>query len=211
VAITSRGRSVMALYTSSSSLDCHRVRFVLAVKGINVEIINVDSDPSSANDLADLNPYNETPTLVDRDLILYGAGVITEYLDERYPHPPLMPVDPVSRAGLRLVRYRIMRDWYSLARRIETAVGRRADKPRKQLKESLSAANDLFTVNTFLMNEELSLVDCSLAPLLWRLPTYKITLTKQAQDILDYMERVFSKEAFRTSLSDVEREMGGGA
>ena len=211
MAITSRGRSVMALYTSSSSLDCHRVRFVLAIKGINVEIIYVDTDPAAANDLADLNPYNETPTLVDRDLVLYGAGVITEYLDERYPHPPLMPVDPVSRASLRLVRYRIMRDWYTLARQIETAVGRRADKPRKQLKESLTAANDLFSVNTYLMHEELSLVDCTLAPLLWRLPVYKITLTKQAQAIQDYAERVFAKEAFRTSLTDVEREIVAAA
>ena len=103
MSVQAKGRSTMALYTSSDCIECHRVRFVLAEKGINVEIVEVDNDPSAAADLAELNPYNETPTLVDRDLLLHDAGVINEYLDERYPHPPLMPVDPVSRAKLRLV------------------------------------------------------------------------------------------------------------
>ena len=114
----------MALYSSANSIECHRVRFVLAEKGINVEIVDVDEDPSAAEDLAELTPYNETPTLVDRDLVLYDAGVINEYLDERYPHPPLMPVDPVSRAGLRKVHYRVLRDWYPLWRESEAVSGK---------------------------------------------------------------------------------------
>ena len=122
----------MALYSSEQSLDCHRVRFVLAEKGINVEIVNISEDESAAADLAELNPYNEAPTLVDRDLVLYDASVINDYLDERYPHPPLMPVDPVSRAQLRLVHHRILRDWYVLARVIESSSGKKAEAAVKQ-------------------------------------------------------------------------------
>lgn len=197
----------MALYSSSTSLDSHRVRFVLAEKGINVEIVDVNESPAALDDLAELNPYNETPTLVDRDLVLYGAGVINDYLDERYPHPPLMPVDPVSRARLRLVRYRIMRDWFTLTNHIASAMGKAADKPRKQLRESIVAANELFSMNKFMLHDELSLVDCTLGPLLWRLPIYEISLPKQAWAILEYMERLFSRESFRASLTQAEREM----
>lgn len=197
----------MALYTSSNSLDCHRVRFVLAEKGINVEIIDLDEDASARDDLAELNPYNEAPTLVDRDLVLYSAGVICEYLDERYPHPPLMPVDPVSRARLRLVRYRIMRDWHTQARIIETGTPKKVEAARKHLRESLTASNELFTLAPFMMNEELSLVDCTLAPLLWRLPVYGVSLNKQAKDIQAYAERMFDRESFQNSLTEAERDM----
>ena len=137
----------MALYSSETSLDCHRVRFVLAEKGINVDIVNVSIDESAAADLAELNPYNEAPTLVDRDLVLYDAGVINDYLDERYPHPPLMPVDPVSRAQLRLVHHRILKDWYALAYEIEGSTGKKAEQAAKQLKESIIAANELFKIS----------------------------------------------------------------
>lgn len=207
MAVSVRGRSTMALYSSASCIDCHRVRFVLAEKGINVDIVDVNRDQSAAADLAELNPYNQTPTLVDRDLVLYGAGVINEYLDERYPHPPLMPVDPVSRARLRLVRYRILKDWYAQAREIEAATGKKADKPRKQLKESLLAANELFTIGKFLLNDELSLVDCTVAPLLWRLPVYGISLGKPGTAIEQYAQRLFSRASFKNSLTQAERDL----
>ncbi len=197
----------MALYSSAKCLECHRVRFVLAEKGINVEIVDVDSDPSAAEDLAELTPYNETPTLVDRDLVLYDAGVINEYLDERYPHPPLMPVDPVSRAQLRLVHHRVLRDWYPLAREIEAATGRKADKPRKQLKESIIAADELFQNAQFVLSDELSLVDCSLAPLFWRLPVYGIDLGKSAKSVQAYIQRLFNRNSFKASLTTAEREL----
>src|SRR5690554_438606 len=125
-----KGRSTMALYSHDRSIQCHRVRFVLAEKGINVDIIDVTNDESAQADLAELNPYNETPTLVDRDLLLHDATVINDYLDERYPHPPLMPVDPVSRARLRLVHHRVLRDWYPLSIEIETGSARKADKAK---------------------------------------------------------------------------------
>ena len=207
MSVQAKGRSTMALYSASESIECHRVRFVLAEKGINVEIVDVDSDPSATEDLAELNPYNETPTLVDRDLLLYDAGVINDYLDERYPHPPLMPVDPVSRARLRLVHYRILRDWYPLAKEVASATPKKAEKPRKQLKESILAANELFKMGDFLLGDELSLVDCTLGPLFWRLPAYGIDLGKPGTAIQGYIQRLISRSSFKASLTMAEREL----
>jgi RNA polymerase-associated protein len=197
----------MALYSSETSLDCHRVRFVLAEKGINVEIVNVTVDESAAADLAELNPYNEAPTLVDRDLVLYDAGVINDYLDERYPHPPLMPVDPVSRAQLRLVHHRILKDWYSLAAAIESSTGKKAEPLARQLKESIIAANELFKMSEYVLSDELSLVDCSLGPLLWRLPHYGVKLGKPGASVEAYAHRIFSRDSFKTSLTQAERDL----
>jgi RNA polymerase-associated protein len=197
----------MALYSAETSLDCHRVRFVLAEKGINVDIVNVSIDESAAADLAELNPYNQAPTLVDRDLVLYDAGVINEYLYERYPHPPLMPVDPVSRAQLRLVHYRVQRDWYSLAKEIEASSGKKAEQTCKQLKESIIAANELFKVSDFILSDELSLVDCTLGPLMWRLPHYGVKLGKPGASVEAYAHRIFSKASFKASLTQAERDL----
>ena len=202
-----KGRSAMALYSDDRSIQSHRVRFVLAEKSINVEIINVSDNESAAADLAELNPYNETPTLVDRDLLLHNAGVINDYLDERYPHPPLMPVDPVSRARLRLVHHRVLRDWFPLAEEIENSTGRKAEKAKQQLKESIIAANDLFKQADYLISDELSLVDCTLAPLFWRLPVYGIDLGKGGSSVQAYVQRVFSRPSFKASLTRAEREM----
>ena len=201
------GRSTMALYSSDRDIHCHRVRFVLAEKGINVDIIDITNDESAAADLAELNPYNEAPTLVDRDLLLHNAGVINDYLDERYPHPPLMPVDPVSRARLRLVHHRVIRDWYPLATEIENTTGKKSEKARQQLKESIVAANDLFKHSDFMLGDELSLVDCTLAPLFWRLPVYGIDLGKPGSSVQAYIQRLISRPSFKTSLTRAEREM----
>lgn len=197
----------MALYSSESGLDCHRVRFVLAEKGINVEIVNISEDASAAEDLAELNPYNQAPTLVDRDLVLYDASVINDYLDERYPHPPLMPVDPVSRAQLRLVHFRILRDWYTLAREVEASSGKKGEKPRKQLRESIIAGNELFKMADYILSPELSLVDCTMAPLLWRLPYYGIKLGKPGAAVEAYAQRIFSRMSFKASLTQAERDL----
>lgn len=197
----------MALYTSSDGIESHRVRFVLAEKGINVEIVDVDQDQSAAEDLAELNPYNEAPTLVDRDLVLYDAGVINEYLDERYPHPPLMPVDPVSRARLRLVHHRVLRDWYPLAKQLDSLNGKKADQARKRLKEAIIASNDIFQAFRFVLSDELSLVDCTLGPLFWRLPAYGIDLGKPAVSVQSYIKRLFSRKSFKASLTQAEREL----
>ena len=197
----------MALYSGETSLDCHRVRFVLAEKGINVDIVNVSVDESAAADLAELNPYNRSPTLVDRDLVLYDAGVINDYLDERYPHPPLMPVDPVSRAQLRLVHFRVIKDWYSLAYEIERSTGKKAEQAAKQLKEGIVAANELFKVSDYILSDELSLVDCTLGPLMWRLAHYGVKLGKPGASVEAYAHRVFSRPSFKSSLTQAERDL----
>ena len=197
----------MALYSSPTGLESHRVRFVLAEKGIKVDIVNIAEDESAAADLAELNPYNEAPTLVDRDLVLYDATVINDYLDERYPHPPLMPVDPVSRAQLRLVHLRVLRDWYSLAAEIEKSSGKKAEKFCKQLRESIIASNDLFKMSAFLLSDELTLVDCTLGPLLWRMPHYGIKLGKPGVTIESYAQRMFSRASFKASLTQAERDL----
>lgn len=202
-----RGRSTVALYSSETGLDSHRVRFVIAEKGINVDIINISQDDSAAADLAELNPYNRAPTLVDRDLVLYNASVINDYLDERYPHPPLMPVDPVSRAQLRLVHHRILQDWYSLAYEIEASTGKIAEQAARQLKESLIATNELFKVQDYLLSDELTLVDCMLGPLMWRLSHYGVKLGKPGASVEIYAQRVFSRASFKTSLTMAEREL----
>lgn len=207
MAVSVRGRSTMALYSSETSLDCHRVRFVLAEKGINVDIVNVTVDESAAADLAELNPYNRAPTLVDRDLVLYDAGVINDYLDERYPHPPLMPVDPVSRAQLRLVHFRVLKDWYSLAHEIENTKGKAREQAAKQLKEGIIAANELFRMSDYVLADELSLVDCTLGPLMWRLPHYGVKLGKPGASVDAYAHRIFSRASFKSSLTQAERDL----
>ncbi len=207
MAVSVRGRSTVALYSSDTGLDSHRVRFVIAEKGISVDIINISHDKSAAADLAELNPYNSTPTLVDRDLVLYNAGVINGYLDERYPHPPLMPVDPVSRARLRLVHHRIRQDWYSLAYEIEASAGKKSEQAARQLKESIIATNELFKVQDYLLSDELTLVDCMLGPLIWRLSHYGVRLGKPGSSVENYAQRVFSKATFKSSLTMAEREL----
>lgn len=202
-----RGRSVMALFSVADSLASHRVRFVLAEKGINVEIVDVDpEDPPE--DLVDLNPYQSVPTLVDRDLVLYDPGVINTYLDERYPHPPLMPVDPVSRARLRLADFRLMRDWYGLVEEIENGSSKRAsDTARKQLGEAIASSDDVFKMANFFLHDELTLVDTAVAPLLWRLPALGVKLPGKCPAMAAYEERVYSLESFQESLTEVERDM----
>ena len=195
----------MTLFSGPTSLPSHRVRFVLAEKGISAEIISVDDMARAAEDLADLNPYGEVPTLVDRDLVLYDTKVIIEYLDERFPHPPLMPVDPVSRAKARLVVSRIERDWYTLAGALELED---AEPARRALREGLVASTDLFRSKLpYFLSEELSAMDCALAPLLWRLPHFGVDLPASAAPIQDYAERLFALPSFQESLTDAERAM----
>jgi RNA polymerase-associated protein len=146
---------------------------------------------------------------VDRDLVLYDSRVIIEYLDERFPHPPLMPVDPVTRAQFRLALYRIERDWYGLANEIEEARDRKTgNKARKILKESILASAEVFRAKPYFLSDEFSLVDCTIAPILWRLPTYEIELpAAQAQPIEDYIEAILARPSFQSSLSELEEEM----
>jgi RNA polymerase-associated protein len=205
MAVISNRRSVMTLFSDATCPQSHRVRMVLAEKGITVEIVNVDPD-NLPEDLIDLNPYQSVPTLMDRELVLYDPQVIVEYLDERFPHPPLMPVDPVSRARSRLALHRIEKDWYSLLSDMEKGE-KTAAKARKALRDSLTASAEVFAAKPFFLSDDFSLVDASLAPILWRLKYYRIELPPQAKPVLDYAERLFARESFQASLTEAEREM----
>ena len=195
----------MNLYSTATSIYCHRTRIVLAEKDIAHESIIVDPR-NLPEDLIDLNPYSSLPTLVDRDLVLYNSRVIMEYLEERFPHPPLMPVGPVARAQTRLALFRVENDWYPLAEIIETKGEKAAVKARKELMESISASADVFSAMPYFLSEEFSLVDASIAPLLWRLPHYGIELPKAAKAVLTYADRLFDREGFKLSLTEGERE-----
>ena len=199
-------RSVMTLYAHESDPVGHSVRLVLMEKDINVEINFVDEE-NKPEDLNDLNPYDALLTLIDRDLVLYDAQIMMEYLDERYPHPPLMPVDPVSRANNRQFRYRIVRDLFTLAHDLEGDNDIAAANARKSLRDNLMALAPIFSQFPFFMSEEFSLVDLCIAPLLWRLPNYGVKLTAQAKPLVKYSDKLFDRAAFQNSLSPLEQEM----
>jgi RNA polymerase-associated protein len=197
----------MTLFSRPLDPHSHRTRLVLAEKSINIDIVSVEG-PDLPEDLLDLNPYHSVPTLVDRELVLYDSRVIIEYLDERFPHPPLMPVDPVTRAQFRLALYRIEREWYLPAQQLEESADKRTgDKLRKILRDSILSSADLFKGKTFFLSDEFSLVDASVAPILWRLPVFGIELPAQAKPIQRYMDDVFSRPSFQESLTELEQEM----
>ncbi len=200
--------STMTLYSDALGIDSHRTRIVLAEKGIMVNIIHVDKN-NPPEDLLTINPYHSLPTLVDRDLVLYEASIITEYLDERFPHPPLLPVYPVARAKCRLMIYRMEHDWLTLAATIISGKKAEADEARKDLRSQLITIAPLFAEAPYFLSEDFSLADCCLAPMLWRLKSLAIELPTPAKSIYDYMKRIFARDSFQKSLSDLEREFGG--
>lgn len=199
-------RSLMTLYCEAFDPIGHGVRMVLAEKDINVDIHFVDPE-NRPEDLNDLNPYDSILTLIDRELVIYDAQIMMEYLDERYPHPPLMPVDPVSRATNRQFRYRVMRDLYSIVEDLGGANEIAAANARRTIRDNLLAIAPIFLQHEYFMSDEFSLVDCCLSPLLWRLQYYGIKLTAPAKPILKYAERVFARDGFQASLSPLEREV----
>ncbi|MEZ7818994.1 MAG: RNA polymerase-associated protein [Candidatus Azotimanducaceae bacterium] len=202
-------RSSMTLFSDPRDHYSHRVRMVLAEKGVTVEIIDVISG-KEPEDLAEINPYNTLPTLADRDLALYEANVIMEYLDERFPHPPLLPVYPVQRALSRLWITRVEKEWSSRLDILMAGKGRETilTKARKELRESIIAIAPIFAEKPYFMNDEFSLVDCCVAPILWRLKEVDITLPeKSTRPLHKYMQTMFERDAFRASLTETEMEM----
>ena len=202
-------RSSMTYFSDARDHYSHRVRIVLAEKGVSVDVIDVDPK-NKPEELAELNPYNALPTLVDRDLSLYETKVMMEYLDERFPHPPLLPVYPVARAQSRLWMHRIENDWSPLVDCILSGKNKEAAaKARKDLKDGLVSIAPIFSELPFFMSEEFTIVDCCMAPILWRLKEMEVELpkTKQVKPLLDYMERLFDRESFKESLTEQEKEM----
>jgi RNA polymerase-associated protein len=202
-------RSSMTFFSDGTDHYSHRVRMVLAEKGVTVDTVEVDGN-NKPEELLELNPYGAVPTLLDRDLVLYESMVIMEYLDERFPHPPLLPVYPVARALSRLWMHRIQRDWCGHLDVLMVGKGRETvlTKARKSLRESLMAVSPIFAEKPFFMSDEFTLADCCVAPILWRLPKVGIALPeKQCRPLLKYAERLFERDGFQASLSEVEREM----
>ena len=192
----------MTLYSGTECAFSHGCRIVLFEKEVECQIMYLNNDEASEG-LAELNPYDETPTLLDRDLVLYGAQIINEYLDERLPHPPLMPVDPVNRGRARLMMMRIQREW------LDPLHDNRQDEPgmKQSIRDGLIAMSPMLSEQPYMLGDEYSLVDSFLSPLLWRLGVLKINLPRQAKPVLDYAERLFERPAFGSSLSEIELDM----
>lgn len=208
MAIIANKRSIMTLYSGSVDIFSHRVRIVLAEKGVSVEVINTDvSGKDKLEDLLELNPYGNSPTLVDRELVLYDANIIMEYLDERFPHPPLMPVYPVARAKTRLMIYRIDREWGDLVRKIESGKPAESQAATKELRNYLIKLAPVFSNSAYFLNEEFSLLDCCIAPILWRLPAWGISLPPEAKAVVKYAEKIFVRDSFQASLTEAEQDL----
>ena len=202
-------RASMTLFSDPRDHYSHRVRMVLCEKGVTVDVVDVD--PSQMpEELSEINPYGTLPTLLDRDLVLYKSTVIMEYLDERFPHPPLLPVYPVARAQCRLLMHRIELDWSTRVDVLMAGRGREAamDKARKELRESLAAIAPVFADRPFFMNEEFTLVDCFVAPILWRLDALDLKMSaRQLKPMQRYMNEMFERETFQESLTEPEVDM----
>ncbi len=203
-------RSMMGLYSGNTCIRSHQVRIVLAEKGILTEINNIEGS-DVPEDLMALNPYVSLPTLIDRELVLYDSRVIVEYLDERYPHPPLLPVSPVERAKLRLGLATLERDIVEPAVALDAILGTRAENAhRKKLKSQIISSSDLFGSQRFFLSDEFTIVDCVLAPILWRLELFGIELSDDQKPISNYMSTIFSRNAFKDSMTEDEEEMRPG-
>ncbi len=197
---------MMTLFSRGDDPRSHRVRIVTAAKGLETRIVEVD--PSRPpEDLIDLNPYQSVPTLVDRELVVYEAGIICEYLDERFPAPSLSPVDPAGRAQARVALHRIELDWYALVPELESTERRDQQRARRLLQESIAASEPLFRIKSWFLSDHFSQLDAAIAPMLWRLPRWGVDLPAAGQSVERYARRVFSHPAFGASLSDAEREM----
>jgi len=198
-------RASMTMYSGDDAYS-HRVRMVLEEKRIACDVLNIFSSMKLQQELAECNPYHSVPTLTDRDLVLYQSEIIMEYLDERFPHPPLMPAYPIARARSRMMIHRVNQDWYRIMDRIlSNPPTDQLRAARKELRDSLVSVTPVFNEMAYFLSEEFSLVDCCIAPLLWRLPLLGVELPSEAKPVMDYARRLFAREAFQRSLTDSER------
>jgi len=196
----------MTLYSDPNSAQSHRVRIVLGEKDLVFKVEEVLCGQNN-EDLIALNPNNTTPTFVDRNLVLYESRVIMEYLDERFPHPPLMPVDPVIRAKTRMVLHYIEKDLYGLLGDVKSSGEKKSKAAKQKLKENLLLSLDFIQGKKFFLSDDFSIIDCSMAPILWRLPEYGIDLPKSAKPIIKYADRLFQRNSFIENLSEQEEEI----
>tara|TARA_A100001015_G_scaffold198_1_gene283 strand:- start:7883 stop:8485 length:603 start_codon:yes stop_codon:yes gene_type:complete len=198
----------MTLYSDPNCAQSHRVRIVLGEKDLVFNVVNVNQSDNN-EDLIALNPNNSTPTFVDRNLVLYESRVIMEYLDERFPHPPLMPVDPVIRAKTRMVLHYIEKDLYGLLNDLKSSGEKKSSAAKLKLEENLMLSLNFLQGSKFFLSDDFSIIDCSIAPILWRLPEYGIELPKSGKPILKYADRIFERQSFFENLSEQEEEIRG--
>ena len=197
-------RSAILLFSLPDCLHSHRTRLVIKEKEISAELHEVDLN-DIPEEIKFISPYDDFPTLVDRDLILQNSRVIIEYLDERFPHPPLLPVDPVARAKFRLALDRIEHTWYPEFNKAYKN-GDLEDSFQEKIKSYFLEIIPLIT-DSFFMSDDFGLVDCSLAPLLWRIKSLGVEITENKKIIDDYSDRIFSRESFQASLTETEKDM----
>ena len=206
--LTKPNPSSTTLYASADEMESHAVRFIMAEKNIEREVVNLKVD-EIPEEILELNPCQSLPTLFDRGMVLYDLSVITEYLDERFPFPPLLPVDPIEKAEKRLLIFRFTRSdgcWYELVNTIQTGSKKEANEARKILSSNLIELIPLFAYQSYFKSDNMTIVDACLAPLLWRLKKLDIDLGVKAKPIHDYAKRLFSKDSFKQSLTDCEKE-----
>ncbi|MCX7086262.1 MAG: glutathione S-transferase N-terminal domain-containing protein [Methylococcales bacterium] len=199
-------KSVMTLFSSPTCAMSHCARFVLQEKAVAADIEYYDPN-NPPEDLLELNPNGTSPTFIERELVLYDSRIIMEYLDERFPHPPLHQMDPVSRANARMIIKRIDEDWYALLQEILATGEKKSSRAKKILRESILSAEPVFAARPYFMSDEFSLIDCTIAPLLWRLPSIGIDISTTNEVISNYAQRIFNRPAFKRSLSEAEQEM----
>ncbi|MGE5757281.1 MAG: glutathione S-transferase N-terminal domain-containing protein [Sideroxydans sp.] len=197
---------MMTLYSGTTDPYSHRCRFVLFEKGMDFQVIDVDVF-NKPEDLAVMNPYNTVPVLVERDLILYEANIINEYIDERFPHPQLMPPDPVMRARARLFLHRFENELFCHIQGLESNNAKVAEKARAAVRENLTQIAPVFTKQKYMLGDEFSMLDVAIAPLLWRLDHYGIQLDKEAAPLMKYAERLFSRPAYIEAMTPAEKAM----
>ena len=197
---------MMQLYSGTTDPFSHRCRFVLYEKGMDFQVIDVDMY-NKPEDIAVMNPYNRLPVLVERDLILYESNIINEYIDERFPHPQLMPADPVMRARARLMLYNMEKELFDNVEALESGKEKQVDKARQMVTDRLIELAPLFTKTKHMLGDDFTMLDVAIAPLLWRLDHYGIRLGKTAGPLMKYAERVFSRPAFIEALTPSEKVM----
>jgi RNA polymerase-associated protein len=197
---------MMTLYSGTTDPYSHRCRFVLFEKGMDFQVIDVDVY-NKPEDLAVMNPYNKVPVLIERDLILYEANIINEYIDERFPHPQLMPADPVMRARARLFLHRFEQELFCHIEGLESGVAKTVEKARVAVRENLTQISPVFSKQKYMLGDEFSMLDVAIAPLLWRLEHYGIQLDKEATPLMKYSERLFSRPAYSEAMTPSEKAM----
>ena len=202
---------MMVLYSGTTCPFSQRCRFVLFEKGMDFEIRDVDLY-NKPEDISIMNPYGQVPILVERDLILYESNIINEYIDERVPHPQLMPADPVMRARARLFLFNFERELFIHVQQLERRdhnkdTGKMMDRARMQIRDRLTQLTPIFVKNKFMLGDEFSMLDVAMAPLLWRLDHYSIEMPKTAAPLMKYAERIFSRPAYIEALTPSEKVM----